>query len=1487
MPSLQKKVISLYLRTGCRRQLLQQLYTTKADRTARGLPQPQQARSGLGLSGRAGIEWQKQKVNEVEGVFGEHRVVAKRLPNGEIGQVQLADILESATPGTLLVETAFEAHTECFRLAIGIGKLADARGETMSVGDARPDLIQVLGPLGSRADWEWPADATGVDWLGQLVLPDGQVKPIEADDPRKRLRVIDIKQAAEPGAHYFAEVVYYSMALSAWLEEQGLSDRFIVAAAPAVWLGTYEDSAVVKAKKEADQYARSLTPDEMDAALAEDVEVAPVDALASRLTRFFREELPLVLRTPLEELPGHVDYKCQGCEYLGYPWPPGKDGKPTNEAQHCWPQAETNGHPSRVVGLSRGGARLLENVAGTVGELAVLPASHGAFDVSQTLRAKRTLYPNRAKSLETNEAFVVPESGGDALMPSYADLRLYLFLNYDLASAITATFSLRGFWSEPLPFGSTEKRKQKRYDGFNDFQETYVVAERKPEAERQQLLAFLRALKGVLDEVRETDELDVAEGRRKLDYGDDKHKTSTYQIYLWDEAQRKQLARVVSRHLPAILADPKLRGTAWLFPPPELLQHPEEASHKSPFTLVSNVVQNTVAAPVPHHYTLLEVVKTFKPDAYVGPDEDAKEGVWRVPTVHVLFRDPLSDLIPPERLHEMWERRGDWTQTLRVIEETTQKKMTALRLVVGHLEKLLKPQLQTKAPLLTRTPSRMTNAPADAVVLHEFTRLGGALDELEAQSVRAMPPHERVTRFKSALLTERLEGAERGAALERLREVTGEALPADDGLWVYRLSDTSRQVNVRPPAIGFALAPRRHPELLNKSAYPLLDEHNITINGSPRGSVSEAGLTSVSVKAIDRETGLIALKPWHTNCVPELEVCGAYDFSRDVMLDPTSKDYLERKVKETLAGIGRPASARLDPQAALALGVKPEPVSENPDPETPASEFLWNAKALSEKTVPRDLVAARAALTATDYALNSSQWNAWETALTRGLTLIWGPPGTGKSRTLRGIIAAAAAEAHATGRGLRVLIAAHSYRAMDNVLLGLDDLMPQVLPEKPYELYRVQSGYNLLSQEEQARHPDVVAVTPGSLYEKGTPEVLALKERLESDEGIVIVATTPHQIHNLALSTKFKSRPTGGKLKKLPNSRWFDLVVIDEASQLDVAASTLLVSKRRDDGAIVLAGDDLQLAPIHKADAPTGLEHLVGSVYGFARHRHGVKPMPLQVNYRSNKTLVSFVRQAGYDPGLRAYHPDLRLALLNPSLYTERPADWPDTLHWSPGWAALLDPAEPTACFIYDDEVSSQVNTFEAQAVAAMLWLLYRNASAQLDGERTLDGSDLVPSTKRHTPESFWTQGVGVVTPHKAQMGLVVQELRRVFPGHDPKLVWSAVDTVERFQGQERDVIVASFGLGDPDLIRAEDEFLYSLNRFNVMASRARTKLIVLTTRSLVDHLSNDADVLNQSRLLKSYAESFCRNPQHLTLGYQEAGASVERSGVLRTRQAP
>jgi superfamily I DNA and/or RNA helicase len=149
----------------------------------------------------------------------------------------------------------------------------------------------------------------------------------------------------------------------------------------------------------------------------------------------------------------------------------------------------------------------------------------------------------------------------------------------------------------------------------------------------------------------------------------------------------------------------------------------------------------------------------------------------------------------------------------------------------------------------------------------------------------------------------------------------------------------------------------------------------------------------------------------------------------------------------------------------------------------------------------------------------------------------------------------------------------------------------------------------------------------------------------------------------------------------------------------------------------------------------------------------------------------------------------------------------------------------------------------------------------------------------------FWEHGVGIITPHRAQVSKIAEYLTQSFAGSVAhRVIRSAVDTVERFQGQERDVIIASFGLGDPDVIRLEDEFLYSLNRFNVMASRARCKLIVLITQSLLEYLSDDQDVLRESALLKRFAEDYCRNIRKLSLPVFIGGIQMTREGELRDR---
>jgi len=78
-----------------------------------------------------------------------------------------------------------------------------------------------------------------------------------------------------------------------------------------------------------------------------------------------------------------------------------------------------------------------------------------------------------------------------------------------------------------------------------------------------------------------------------------------------------------------------------------------------------------------------------------------------------------------------------------------------------------------------------------------------------------------------------------------------------------------------------------------------------------------------------------------------------------------------------------------------------------------------------------------------------------------------------------------------------------------------------------------------------------------------------------------------------------------------------------------------------------------------------------------------------------------------------------------------------------------------------------------------------------------------------------------------------------------------AVDTVDRFQGSERDVIILSSTVSDPDYIRKEMEFILSPNRLNVALSRMEKKLIVIVSESLIEFIPSDAENYDSARLWK------------------------------------
>lgn len=1429
MPILDKQALSQFIRTDCFRRLRLDLSPDhgafEQERMDQGMPPVQPPRPGLEHLAQAGEEWQAEKVADLAETFGPDSVLgdSELDPNGRLHfrRAPLGPLLQDLAADRFLAEAQFEVTDE-FLAAVGIQDYGTRYA--LQYSQLRPDLIQVLAPLTNE----------------KIVLPSGATDWLPAGDQRPQLRIIDIKLTAEPSPAYFAEVTYYSMALAGWLETHGMDDRYVVVPDAAVWPGSHDASTLIHTYRDIQAAGRTATFDELRTALDSDLEHVPFEVFSGRIRHFLTSDIPIALEGDWGDLPWHVDNRCKGCDYLGFPWLD-RNGNSTSRPLHCMPTAESSAHLSRVAFISRGASAALRSAGvDDVQSLAQLQPDSVHFDGHFSLRATRTVVAGRADSLQTQAATIAPNSGTTAAMPRWADLRIYLTIDFDLGSAITFGMGVAGFWLEPQAFGATGARQHEAYQA-----QTFVIDHKDLHAERRELLAFLARIRHILEDART------------------RSAGTTVQFYIWDQVQYKHLTRIIGRHLPYILAQQPISHLAWLFPPEELLPNPPSNPRRSPVTIVKEVVRSLLAVPIPHYYTLFQTVRHF----HTPGDANAMSSL----SVHPLFEDPLSDQIPSERAHEIWARvthPHPWADQLAVLRETVGKQLRAIEAVTKRLEQDLRASLtQTAPPINIGPPQRQVGISFDGQLWYGFAKLNAAIDELDVHQVRAMPPHEREARFRSARLGRRLLGTEEQAAL------TSFALPPQQNRRVYTVRPASCEAKMREDDFTFAISPENDAGFLDRSFASVTNGTRIHPNTTGQQQAWRwrmERVMGVTIRALDRDSGLMVIDGKDQNGITldVLEQLGIVDLSADAILDPVSIDTFTKKLRDVLHAIGNPPSARENALVRRAVGLqarrRPRVTA-----ECPASEFLWLAGATATQAANRNLPPVRTQLEATGITLNPYQWAAWERALTGRLTLVWGPPGTGKSRTLWTIIVGAVLEAIQNDRPLRILICAPTYNALDNVLLDAHRHLPPLVPDgASVTVSRMRSVYRSADSHVPA---DIDLLL--NRYQP-SPEVLALRQELEQQNGINVVAATPEQTFNFLAAGDAS-----------PQQPLFDLVVLDEASQLDVAHAILPLAAVAANGSLVVAGDPKQLPPIHQAKAPEGLEGMVGSVYEFFESAHNVAPVILQENYRSNSAIIEFAHQAGYDRALTSHSPDMAIQFADPVPDAAAPADWPADLHWTPEWAALLNPGQPISTFVYSEGRSSQWNRFEADAVAALVYLLHNRLSQGLLNEiDPVTGVAMAGDAAPYADQDFWDRGVGIVTPHRAQQALIVARLRHVFAVRqcDSTLIRDAVDTVERFQGRQRDVIIASYALGDNDAIRDEDEFLMSLNRFNVMVSRARAKMILLVTQEVVNHLADDLDVLRESRLLKTFAETFCDQTRPMTLGHITDAGVQHVEGVFK-----
>ena len=955
MPQIGKQVLGQFIRTNCLRQLALNLYpdntTFRPDRQRLGMPYPQSPRPGLREIQRTGEEWQEEKLDDLTQTFGATAIIGSpytmRSNKTRYRPTPLGRALAGRNPVCFLVEAEYSVGP-AFQAALRIQR----HGTRFNLGytELRPDVIAVLPP------------AT----FPRFVVADGTLHTLPAHDTRCQLRVIEIKMTAEASPGYFAEVAYYSMALAGWLADQGLDQSYVVVPDGAVWPGSHDASNLLRVSRRLAAQGVTPTVDQLWDAMQEDLEAVPFQVFALRIRRFLQVDVPRALEQSWRSLEWHVDNRCSFCEYLGEPRPASaSDPHAAPHPDHCLATARGQDHVSRVAFISQG-ARLSLAQAGVsrVAALAGLQHTSPVFDSHQILRATRTVVAGRATSLQTGQVAIPPQSGTSASMPRWADLHIYLSVDFDIGSAITVAFGLRAFWYEPRAYGSplTTQRQSRAWPHNTRggaSANTWVVIDRDLTAERRELLAFLEQIHDILDWCQQQDEQTLTNSAvgpltrtQRAGY------RTKVQFYIWDSLQYDHLARVIGRHLPAILENRTIDYLAWLFPPEELLPNPELVTQRAPITIVRDVVRGLLAAPVAHYYSLIELARVYH--------EQRLPANVATFSIHPHFSTPLSDQIPSERAHEIWGRvtaRRHWQGQMTIYVETVRKRLAALETVTRRLETDLRPQLSHTAPFIRLGPPvRRTGVSTDGQLWDAFARLNAALEQLDVHQVRAMPPHERTARFRSARLPARLAGDAEQTALAQL------GLAPRRGRRVYRLNPDSRDVKAKVGDFAFALAPQNVGGFLDQTVGAVvggtpLEQQFRNQLGNGYWNARMEDLLGVTIVALDRNRGFLAVDadPRSPTILDTLEAAGVVDLTQNVVLDPVHHDFFAPKLLVTLQAIGNPPIARNNPNPIVRRATGQATPGARRTAHTPCADYLWNALGMAQAPVARSLAAVRSA----------------------------------------------------------------------------------------------------------------------------------------------------------------------------------------------------------------------------------------------------------------------------------------------------------------------------------------------------------------------------------------------------------------------------------------------------------------------------------------------------------------------------------------------
>ena len=444
--------------------------------------------------------------------------------------------------------------------------------------------------------------------------------------------------------------------------------------------------------------------------------------------------------------------------------------------------------------------------------------------------------------------------------------------------------------------------------------------------------------------------------------------------------------------------------------------------------------------------------------------------------------------------------------------------------------------------------------------------------------------------------------------------------------------------------------------------------------------------------------------------------------------------------------------------------------------------------------------------------LNPTQERAVNEVLwAKDVAIVHGPPGTGKTTTLVEAIN------ETLMRESQVLVCAQSNMAVDWISEKLVDRGVNVLRiGNPTRVNDKMLGFTYERRfESHPDYPQLWAIRKAirelrKNRKKGSENYHQKMDRLKSRAAEIEIRINSE----LFGEARVIACTLVGSAHRLLEGMKFGTLFIDEAAQALEAACWIPMKRA---SRVILAGDHCQLPPTVKSIAAlrAGLGKTL--MERIAENKPEVVTL-LKIQYRMNDEIMRFSSDWFYGGKVESA-PQIKYRSV---LDYDHPITWIDTSNEEnqitiEGEDAPEDSAS-TSSSVSAANQNSDLN-FKEQFVGESFGRINK-AEAELT-LLTLAEYFTKIGKQRVLSESI---DVGIISPYRAQ----VQYLKKLIKKYEffkPYRRLISVNTVDGFQGQERDVILIS-------LVRSNDEgqigFLKDLRRMNVAITRARMKLIIL-----------------------------------------------------------